>query len=156
MRRPRARLLLASLAALALALGFHAPAAGQPACAPTPPDALGPFYEPNAPERTSTGRGLVVAGTVRSASGCAPIPGARVEWWSANSRGEYDQAHRATQAADTEGRYRYETDSPGRYPGRPPHLHARVSAPGHRPLVTQLYPRPGQTALSFDFVLVRD
>ena len=51
---------------------------------------------------------------------------------------------------------RYETDFPGRYPGRPLHLHVRVTAPGHLPLVTQLYPRPGQTALDVDFVLVAD
>jgi len=84
------------------------------------------------------------------------VPGARVEWWSANPGGGYDDAHRATQRADAAGRFRYETDFPGRYPGRPPHLHVRVTAPGHRPLVTQLYPTPGQSALEVDFVLVRD
>jgi hypothetical protein len=46
------------------------------------------------------------------------------------------------------------TDFPGRYPGRPPHLHVRVTAPGHRTLVTQVYPQKTQTALSVDFVLV--
>jgi len=132
------------------------PAAGQPACRPTRPDAEGPFYTPDAPERDRTGRGFVVSGAVRSAAGCAALAGARVEWWSANPGGEYDDAHRATQRADAEGRYRYETDVPGRYPGRPLHLHVRVTAPGHRPLVTQLYPKPGQSALEVDFVLGRD
>jgi protocatechuate 3,4-dioxygenase beta subunit len=42
------------------------------------------------------------------------------------------------------------------YPGRPPHLHVRVTAPGHRVLVTQLYPKPGQAAVETDLVLVRD
>jgi protocatechuate 3,4-dioxygenase beta subunit len=143
--------------ALAAAAGLVAAAAAQPArCAPTRPDALGPFYTPNAPERGQTGRGLVVAGSVRSAGDCAPLPGARIEWWSANARGDYDDEHRATQLADREGRYRYETDLPGRYPGRPPHLHVRVTAPGHRVLVTQLYPRPGQSAIDADFVLSRN
>lgn len=77
-----------------------------------------------------------------------------LEWWSANPRGDYDSAHRATQRAGTEGRYEYTTDFPGRYPGRPPHVHVRVTAPGHRPLVTQVYPQQGQTALSVDLVLV--
>ena len=139
----------------ALAVLAGTPAA-QPACAPTRPDAEGPFYNPNAPERAGTGRGLVVSGTVRSAAGCGPLAGARLEWWSANPRGEYDDAHRASQQADAEGRYRYETDFPVRYFGRPPHLHVRVTVPGHRSLVTQLYPKPGQTALELDFVLRRD
>ena len=130
--------------------------AGETACVPSAPDSLGPFYTPNAPERASTGRGLVVAGTVRSASGCGPLPGARIEWWSVNPRGSYDDDHRATQRADAEGRYRYETGFPVRYFGRPPHVHVRVTAHGHRSLVTQLYPTPGQTTLTADFVLIRD
>ena len=143
------------LAALVLWL-MTASAGAQGACAPTRPDAEGPFYTPNAPERGSTGHGLVVSGAVRSAGGCSPIAGARLEWWSADARGRYDDARRATQVTDAAGRYRYETDFPGRYPGRPPHLHVRVTAPGHRPLVTQLYPKAGQSALEFDFVLVRE
>lgn len=147
----RSLLLVLPACLLAAAAAF-----AQPACAPTAPDALGPFYAPDAPERAVTGRGLVVSGTVRSAAGCAPLPGARLEWWAAGPDGRYGPAHRATQRADAEGRYRYETDFPGLYPGRPPHLHLRVTAPGHRPLVTQLYPRPGQTAVSADLVLVAD
>ena len=143
-----------------VALGLLAPAAtlsaAQPACIPTRPDAEGPFYTPNAPERASTGRGLVVTGTVRSASGCGSLAGARIEWWSVNPRGGYDDDHRAAQRADGDGRFRYETDFPVRYYGRPPHLHARVTAPGHRTLITQLYPTPGQTSLTIDFVLVRE
>ena len=127
--------------------------AAQAPCRPTAPDAEGPFYTPNAPERSSIGRGLVVSGTVRTAGSCAPIPVARIEWWQANPRGEYDDAHRASQAADREGKYRFETSTPGVYPGRPRHLHVKVSAPGHRPLTTQLYPKPGQAEIAFDFVL---
>ena len=127
--------------------------AGQPPCPPTAADAEGPFYVPNAPERSVLGRGLVVTGTVRSAGSCNPVPGARLEWWQANPRGQYDDAHRGMQAADGEGRYRLETSVPGLYPGRPVHLHARVSAPGYRTLTTQLYPKPGQTEITFDFVL---
>jgi protocatechuate 3,4-dioxygenase beta subunit len=116
----------------------------------------GPFYKANAPERASTGRGLVISGTVRSASGCGPLAGARIEWWAANPSGEYDEAHRATQRADGDGRYRYETDMPGRYPGRPLHVHVRVTAPGHRALITQVYPAQGQTSLAVDLVLIHE
>ncbi len=144
------------LAALALLASFAVLSIAQPACTPTRPDAEGPFYKPNAPERASTGRGLVVSGTVRSASGCGPLAGARIEWWSVNPRGSYDDDHRATQRADGDGHFRYETDSPVRYYGRPSHLHVRLTAPGHRTLITQLYPTPGQTSLAADFVLVRE
>lgn len=126
----------------------------QPRCAPTRPDSEGPFYEPNAPERDRTGRGLIVSGVVRSVSDCASIAGARIEWWSASSGGQYDDEHRATQLVDREGHYRYETDFPGNY-GRRLHLHVRVTAPGHRALVTQLYPRQGQSSINFDFVLAK-
>jgi protocatechuate 3,4-dioxygenase beta subunit len=138
------------------ASAFSPAALAQSGCPPTRADAEGPFYKPGAPERTGTGRGLVVAGAVRSADGCAPLADARLEWWSADGRGRYDDAHRAVQRVDAEGRFRYETDYPGRYPGRPPHLHVRVTAPSHRPLVTQLYPTPGQSAIDLDFVLSRD
>jgi protocatechuate 3,4-dioxygenase beta subunit len=142
-----------TFAVLAAVVLLAAPVSAQRTCTPTAPDSLGPFYTPNAPERASTGRGIAVSGVVRSAAGCAPVPGARIEWWSADAKGEYQDALRATQRADAEGRYRYETVSPGRYPGRPPHLHVRVSAPGHRALVTQLYPRDGQPTIESDFVL---
>lgn len=146
-----------ALVVLALLALLVAPAAAQvPACAPTRPDMLGPFYKPDAPERARTGSGIVVSGAVRSAKGCAPLPGARVEWWSADERGEYRDDLRATQHADAQGRFTYETISPGRYPGRPPHLHVKVSAPGHKALVTQLYPRTGQHSLTTDFVLIPD
>jgi protocatechuate 3,4-dioxygenase beta subunit len=143
--------------ALTLSLVLAAAAAAQPpSCPPTKPDMLGPFYKPDAPERAVTGHGLVVTGTVRSARGCAPLPGARLEWWSADTRGEYQDELRATQRTGGDGAFRYETVAPGRYPGRPPHLHVKVTAPGHRTLVTQLYPRDGQHAISTDFVLVAD
>ncbi len=127
--------------------------AAQPACAPTAADDEGPFYKANAPERASIGRGLMVSGGVRAAGSCAPIPKARIEWWQVNPQGRYDDAHRATQTADAEGRYRFETEPPVGYFGRPPHIHVKVLAPGHRPLTTQIYPKAGQTEIAFDFVL---
>lgn len=147
----------AVLVVLAL-LGLMQPpdlaSAAPPACVPTRTDSLGPFYEPKASERDSTGQGLVISGVVRSARDCSALGGARLEWWSANQHGDYDAAHRATQPASADGRYRYTTDFPGRYPGRPPHLHVRVTAPGYRTLVTQVYPQQAQTSLSVDLVLV--
>lgn len=123
-------------------------------CPPTKADSLGPFYVPNAPERESTGQGLVLSGVVRASSDCRPLDHALIEWWAANVHGEYDEAHRAVQRHAADGRYQYQTDFPGHYPGRPPHVHVRVTAPGHRTLVTQVYPKEGQTTLSIDFVLL--
>lgn len=143
-----------SVLALTIALAVLPAVAPAQTCAPTKPDALGPFYVPGAPERERTGRGLVVSGTVRSTAGCRALQGARIEWWSAGQSGDYDDAHRAAQRTDAEGRYRYETDFPGKYPGRPPHLHLRVTAPGHRTLITQIYPTPGQATIDTDLVLV--
>lgn len=133
-----------------------APATAQATCAPTPADAEGPFYKPNAPQRTSTGRGLVVMGTVLSAGSCAPVPGPRIEWWQANAGGQYDDAHRAVMTLGPDGRYRFETDFPAGYYGRPPHIHFKAFAPGHRSLTTQLYLKRGQTEAPFDLVLVRE
>jgi protocatechuate 3,4-dioxygenase beta subunit len=147
------RLLFVLVLAVVLPVAVRA----QPAsCPPTRPDMLGPFYKPDAPERAATGHGLVVQGTVRSAKGCAPLSGARLEWWSADERGEYHDELRATQRTASDGAFRYETVAPGRYPGRAPHVHVKVSAPGHRTLVTQLYPRDGQPTIGTDFVLLPD
>src|ERR671910_607770 len=133
----------------------HAAAAGEPAdCKPTQPDMLGPFYEPGAPVRTSVGSGYVLSGTVLGAAECKPIPKARIEFWLANPKGDYDDAHRATVLAGQRGRYRLESNVPVSYGGRPPHIHVRVIAPGYEELVTQHYPERGQRKANFDLVLV--
>jgi protocatechuate 3,4-dioxygenase beta subunit len=145
------RIALVALVAL-LGLG-PLPRVSAATCPPTGADMLGPFYVAGAPERNRTGDGLTVEGAVRSTRDCKALSGARLEWWSANGRGEYDDAHRATQVTDGEGRFRYVTDMPGKYPGRPVHLHLKITAAGHKALVTQVYPKPGQAAIAQDFVL---
>jgi protocatechuate 3,4-dioxygenase beta subunit len=130
-------------------------AAGRPAdCKPTQPDMLGPFYEPGAPVRTSVGSGYVLSGRVLAAEECEPIPKARIEFWLANPRGDYDDAHRATVLAGERGEYRLESNVPVSYGGRPPHIHVRVRAPGYEDLVTQHYPERGQRKANFDLVLL--
>ncbi len=135
----------------------HAATAGGPAhCKPTQPDMLGPFYEPGAPVRTSVGSGYVLSGAVLAAQECKPIPNARIEFWLANPRGEYDDAHRATVFAGERGRYRLESNMPVSYGGRPPHIHVRVRASGYEELVTQHYPEHGKRKANFDLVLVAE
>jgi len=51
------------------------------------------------------------------------------------------------------GSYAFTTLPPGVYPGRPLHIHFKVSAPGHKPLTTQLYLRVGEKTIRFDLVV---
>ena len=125
-------------------------------CRATPRDQLGPFYKPNAPaqpELCASGSGgkerLVVAGRVLGMPDCGPLAGATVEVWQADARGDYSQVSakpddpgcllRASLLTDAGGRYAFTTVLPGEYPGRPRHIHYRVSHKGHATLVTQLY-----------------
>ncbi len=147
----RSALMSAVLLVLAVAT-----AGAQPKCAPTQRDMEGPFYKPNAPVREATGKGFIVTGAVRSAANCEAIKGARVEWWQANPKGDYDDAHRGTLVTGGGGTYRFETDFPPPYFGRPSHIHFKAFAPGHRPLTTQLYPKAGQSEVTFDLVLVKE
>lgn len=123
-------------------------------CGPTEPDQLGPFYKPDAPVRSSVGKGYLLSGTVRSSKDCAPLKGARIELWLAGPEGEYADGYRATLFSDGKGFYRFESHIPGPYFGRPPHIHVMVTMPGYRTLVTQHYPEKGKKESAFDLVLV--
>jgi protocatechuate 3,4-dioxygenase beta subunit len=165
-----------------------APAAFAQQCRVTPRDALGPFYVKGAPAQADLcasgsggGQKLTVTGRVLGAPDCAPLAGALVEVWQADSRGDYTQVGagrddpgcllRATLKTDSAGRYSFRTVLPGEYPGRPRHIHYRVSAKGHATLVTQLYftrergispelavaaaPKDGILAATFDVTLAK-
>lgn len=123
-------------------------------CKPTPPDALGPFYVPNAPERTSVGKGHVLSGTVRSSVDCLSIAKARIEFWLTGPDGNYDDGHRAMMFSDKEGAYKFESNFPPPYSGRPSHIHMKITAKGYQTLVTQYYPVKGSAAGEFDLVLI--
>jgi protocatechuate 3,4-dioxygenase beta subunit len=152
-RFPVALVPVACLFALSL-VGLPGLARGEERkCAPTAEDAEGPFYKPGAPERLSTGQGLEVLGKVLSYPGCRPIPGARVEWWHADRSGRYLDSLRGMQKTGAKGDYTFTTSPPGIYPGRPLHIHFKVSAPGHKPLTTQLYLRGGEKTIRFDLVV---
>ena len=149
----RALLVVATLAAVSLGAASGPQAA--PGCRQTPPDALGPFYEPGAPVRAKVGTGYVLSGRVLATRTCRAIPRARIEFWLANPEGEYDDAHRATLFAGRRGGYRFESNRPPSYQSRPPHIHIRVSVRGYRTLVTQHYPRTGRRSAVFNLVLVK-
>lgn len=65
-------------------------------------------YIPDAPERDSLGSGFVITGLVRSAEGCRPLEGVRIQVWLATETGG-EQDNRASVRTGPDGRYRIET-----------------------------------------------
>jgi len=107
----------------------------------------GPFFKTSSPERAEliepgmAGQPIELVGFVLT-RGCKPVPGALVDLWQADAKGDYDNKGyrlRGHQFADAEGRYRFRTIVPAEYPGRTPHLHVKVQPKGGRVLTTQLY-----------------
>ncbi|SAL02308.1 protocatechuate 3,4-dioxygenase subunit beta [Caballeronia pedi] len=137
-----------------------------PACAddhePTRRQTPGPFFLPDSPQRTSLlepgigGTKIVLSGRVWS-SRCKVVPGALLDFWHADDRGEYDVDGfrlRGHQFSDSEGRYRLETIVPGVYPGRTRHFHVTLRAPRGSALTTQLY-FPGEQGNARDSLFDR-
>ena len=123
-------------------------------CEPTPPDYLGPFYKANPPVRSRVGEGYQLSGRVMSSADCTPIAKAAIELWLTGPNGSYDDDHRATIYSDQSGQYRFESNFPPAYSGRPPHIHLRVSANGFKTLATQHKPEDVQKTGEFDLILV--
>ena len=123
-------------------------------CEPTAADYLGPYYEPDAPLRSSVGKGYKLEGYVVSSADCTPIQNARIELWLTNPAGSYDDNHRATTFSDDAGAYSFESNFPPGYYGRPPHIHIRISVEGYETLATQHYPTRGDSTGRFDIVLM--
>ena len=124
---------------------------------------IGPFYPLERPldqdadltiirGRQGRPRGQVieVIGRVVDPDG-KPLGGAMIDLWQANAAGRYahpgdtnpapldpDFQGSARFTADAEGRYRFRTIRPGRYPGRVAHLHLDVSG-GTQRTITQMY-----------------
>lgn len=147
----------AALVILGVVLIVSAPSASATvrSCAATRADVVGPYYKPDAPVRSKVGSGHVLQGTVRAAPTCAPIPGARIEFWLTGAGGRYTDDLRATVLADAQGRYRFESSFPVRYADAQPHIHIKVSAKGYRTVVTRYFPQARQHGGAFDLVLVR-
>ena len=145
--------LLTIFCTVALAFVANTPVTAARNCQPTPWGEIGPFYRPGTPLRSKIGSGYILSGTVRSAVDCRPLPGARIEFWQASSAGVYDDAHRATIIADHQGRYRLETDFPGPYGRRAPHIHILVDLRDFAGLISQHYPQRNKKGATFDLVL---
>lgn len=107
----------------------------------------GPFFKPSSPETAEliepgmAGQPLALVGFVLT-RGCKPVPGALVDFWQADDKGEYDNAGfrlRGHQFARADGSYRLRTIVPGAYESRTRHIHVKAQPKGGRILTTQLY-----------------
>jgi catechol 1,2-dioxygenase len=129
------------------------PGSPTPNCGTTA-DILGPYYRSGAPFRTAlavpghTDPALMVKGTVFGANCTSPLADALVEYWQSDSAGQYDNGSpdfrfRGQFRTAADGQYAFSTIVPGRYLNgntyRPSHIHFRITAPGHRELVSQVY-----------------
>ncbi len=137
-----------------------APATAAARCGTTAPNIEGPYYRAGAPSRADLadagmkGTRLVLSGRVLADDCKTPLEGAVLDLWQADAEGRYDNdGHtgrksgplvlRGKLASRTDGTYEVKSIIPGRYLNgaqyRPAHIHVKVSAPGFRPLTTQLY-----------------
>jgi protocatechuate 3,4-dioxygenase beta subunit len=148
--------------AAGLGLSRLALAAAPPA---TPAQTAGPFYPLTLPVDSDNDL-IHVAGREGSAKGTVtqvigrildrdghPISGARVEIWQCDASGRYHYVRdtRTGPPADENfqgygqtltgaaGVYSFRTIRPVPYPGRTPHIHFAVSAPGVPRFITQMY-----------------
>jgi protocatechuate 3,4-dioxygenase beta subunit len=113
----------------------------------TPAATEGPYYKQGSPLRAvllepgMSGTKLTITGNVYAVD-CTPVANAWLDFWQADSQGVYDNSGytlRGHLNTDASGKYTLVTLVPGRYPGRTPHIHVKVQAPGGRILTTQLY-----------------
>jgi protocatechuate 3,4-dioxygenase beta subunit len=160
----RRRFLLAGVAATTAGLILPGRSRAQTGQVPTPRQTTGPFYPDRFPadadsdlvvlrgsEARAAGTVTHIAGRVLGLDG-QPVAGARVEIWQCDANGRYihsrDSGPRPRDAAfqgygralsGADGSYGFRTIRPVAYPGRTPHIHFAVTAPGREPLVTQMY-----------------
>ena len=130
----------------------------------TPGQTEGPFYPVKFPADTdgdlvrvqgqaanALGKITYVSGRIRDRKG-GIVRGASVEIWQCDANGVYDhpgdngqrRRDKAFQGygrvqVDDQGRYAFRTIRPVAYPGRTPHIHFKIAAPGTGRLTTQMY-----------------
>lgn len=130
---------------------------------PTPRQTAGPFYpvdwasDADADLVRVAGEAAQAQGTVTHLRGRVldtrgdPVAGAAVEIWQCDAHGRYRHPRdrvdgrdagfqgRGRAVAGADGAFAFRTIRPVAYPGRTPHIHVAVAAPGRETLVTQLY-----------------
>jgi protocatechuate 3,4-dioxygenase, beta subunit len=159
----RRRELLLGASAVALATSLPTAMAQSSGLVVTPGQTEGPFYPVTFPadmdndlvrvqgqQAQALGQVTHLSGRVLNKRG-EPVRGAMVEIWQCDANGIYNhprqpglqrrdaafQGYGRTEAAD--GGYTFRTIRPVAYPGRTPHIHFKVHAPGAGRLTTQMY-----------------
>jgi protocatechuate 3,4-dioxygenase, beta subunit len=159
----RRRELLLGASAVALATSLPTAMAQSSGLVVTPGQTEGPFYPVTFPadmdndlvrvqgqQAQALGQVTHLSGRVLNKRG-EPVRGAMVEIWQCDANGIYNhprqpglqrrdaafQGYGRTEAAD--GGYAFRTIRPVAYPGRTPHIHFKVHAPGSGRLTTQMY-----------------
>jgi protocatechuate 3,4-dioxygenase, beta subunit len=161
---PRRRVIEAALAGAA-ASAMPAILRAAEALPPTPQQTAGPFYPLSYPADSDNdlvhvaGHSEAAKGTVTRVSGHIldragrPLAGARLEIWQCDQNGRYHNVHDSSSGrppdddfqgfgrsvTDAAGDYEFVTIRPVPYPGRTPHIHFAIAAPGLAPFVTQMY-----------------
>lgn len=164
---------------VAAALASLAIAPAGAALLPTPRQGPGPYYPERKPldsdadlvqvaGRSGRARGQVthVFGTITDPAG-RPVAGASVEIWQCDAFGRYHHPNApghgradpdfqgyGRAVTDGDGRYRFRTIKPVPYPGRAPHIHFAMLAPGAPRWTTQMYVA-GEPRNESDFLLNR-
>jgi len=162
------------LTTIALASAFYTvPGAFAEQLTATPQLTLGPFYPDHLPLDTDNDLLIInnsitpAVGTITHLSGRildlngVPIRNAAVEIWQVDNNAAYihSGSQRATERdrnfqgfgrfeTSSTGEYRFRTIKPVPYPGRTPHIHVLVKAPGRRDFATQCFVlgEPGNAA----------
>lgn len=151
---------------------------------PTPSEVEGPFYPQMPQQDkdfdltrvagkngVAKGRIIFIEGRILNVEG-EPVENATVDLWQANAAGRY-RHHRDRNTAPLDpnfqgwaivqsgksGTFRFKTILPGQYPAsadwiRPPHIHFKISKPGFKELVTQMY-FPGEKLNDVDLLLMQ-
>jgi protocatechuate 3,4-dioxygenase beta subunit len=168
---------LAALVATPLAGIAQAQPAGERR--PSAPQSLGPFYPRSPAERPretdadllvvqgervlSRGVPIYLTGRVLNRRG-QPVANAEVEIWQCDANAVYHHPAGGAEGerdpnfqgygrttTDRDGVFHFRTIRPVPYPGRTPHIHARVQAAGASTLATQLY-LPDEPGNARDFL----
>jgi protocatechuate 3,4-dioxygenase, beta subunit len=156
---------LAAVTAATLVPNVRSALAAQQQLVTTPSQTEGPFYPTDwggdadndlvrviGEAAQAQGQITHILGRVLDTSG-APIPGAAIEIWQCDATGIYRHPRdtgrfrerdasfqgRGRATADQKGGYTFRTIKPVAYPGRTPHIHFAITAPGREPLITQMY-----------------
>ncbi len=151
----------------------------EPPLLPTPGQILGPYYPPEpdldadwdltrlpGAAEAAEGPTILLSGAVLTTD-ASPVAGALVELWQCDRAGRYRHPDAPESAlvdprfegygrvvTGPDGGYAFRVLRPVPYPGRTPHVHFKVTAAGHAPLITQMYVA-GEAGNAADFALAR-